>query len=84
MDYVFNQKAENTLKPLTLNVEDYREEMAEFELTQEQEQELLQILWNITHQFAQMGFGMESTQLIMEALLKTVDQDSGKPLQVKD
>jgi hypothetical protein len=84
MDYVSNQKAENTFSPLALNFDDYKEEMAEFELTQEQEQELLQTLWNIMYQFAQMGFGMESTQLIMEALLKTVDQDSGKPLQVKD
>lgn len=62
--------------PLVLNPVDYCEDMAEFNLTQEQETELLTILWEIAATFAMMGFGMEATQLALNSVFKNVAPDS--------
>jgi len=39
-----------------LDLEKYRRELAEFQLTEEQEAELLQTLWSIMRSFVEMGF----------------------------
>lgn len=47
---------------LTLNVDDYRQYVEALNLSEEQEQELLQTLWTIIVSFVDLGFGIESVQ----------------------
>lgn len=71
--------------PLKLDPEKYRAELAEYELSPEQENELLQTLWNIMSTFVLMGWGLESTQTVLSALFKDVDaKPSSEVKQIKD
>ncbi len=47
---------------LTLNVDDYRQYVEALNLSEEQEQELLQTLWTIIVSFVDLGFGIEPVQ----------------------
>lgn len=47
---------------LTFDADDYREYVQDMDLTEKQEQELLQALWSIIVQFVDLGFGIESVQ----------------------
>lgn len=47
------------------NVEKYREDMDGFDLTEDQATELLQTLWNIMATFVELGFGVDSVQLLL-------------------
>ena len=77
-----------SVPPLQLDPDDYREDLAEFDLTAQQENELLEVLWNIMASFVAMGYGLDSVQLFSTG--KTDDQgdipgqDSGKLLEVKN
>ncbi|MCW2248070.1 hypothetical protein M2352_003704 [Azospirillum fermentarium] len=45
--------------PFDLDVEKYRPEIAEFNLTEEQEIEFLQTLWSIMYSFVELGFSYD-------------------------
>ncbi len=47
---------------LTLNVDDYRKYVEALNLSEEQEQELLETLWTIIVQFVDLGFGIAPVQ----------------------
>lgn len=49
-------------------VDEYREYLDEFELTEEQKLELLQTLWWIMVSFVDIGFGIDSVQRCLPAL----------------
>ncbi len=76
-----NDKAWPTLK---LNPDDYREDLAEFALTEEQENELLQTLWHIMSTFVDIGWGVDTVPLFLPDLFEKAGQDSGKLLQQKE
>lgn len=64
------------LAPLKLDHEAFREDIAELELTDEQERELLQTLWNIMCVFVDIGWGVDTVQLLFPDLYKKVACDS--------
>ncbi len=47
---------------LILNVDDYRQYVEALNLSEEQEQELLETLWTIIVSFVDLGFGIEPVQ----------------------
>lgn len=49
----------------TLNPDDYREDLAGYDLSQEEQDELLGILWNIVCTMVDIGCGSDSTQMVM-------------------
>lgn len=49
-------------------LEKYRHHIDEFDLTEEQKQELLITLWQIMTQFVDLGFGRDATTLALKAI----------------
>lgn len=68
-----NPQGEVSLPALTLDPEKYRQGLAEFDMTPEQENELLAVLWNIMSNMVDMGFGIDSTQLVLSSLFENVE-----------
>ncbi|MBV1928177.1 MAG: hypothetical protein KUG81_01520 [Gammaproteobacteria bacterium] len=52
------------VEPPKCDIEKYREHMQEFDLTAEEEAELLKNLWLIMAAFVDLGFGVDSIQLL--------------------
>ena len=50
------------------DLEKYRHHLDEFDLTEEQKQELLITLWQIMTQFVDLGFGQDATTLALKAI----------------
>lgn len=87
MNDIFNQAIEglgydenHSLKPLTPNFDEDKQDLAEFDLSEKEQEELLQILWDITYQFALMGKGMESSQIVMNSLFQSALPESSDNL----
>ena len=76
------------LAPLKLNPDEYREELAEFDMTKEQQDELLQVLWDIISTFVNIGWGVDTVQMFLPDIFGEVapdfDADSEKLLESKD
>ena len=53
-----------------LNLEDYREDLAGFYLSQEQEEELIQALWMIVCTLIDIGFGFDAVQQVIPDYLQ--------------
>ena len=54
--------------PSAFNAEEYRPYMAEFDLSEEQANELLATLWEIMKAFVDLGFGVDSIHRFLPAL----------------
>ncbi|MAI62879.1 MAG: hypothetical protein CBB87_10440 [Micavibrio sp. TMED27] len=52
------------VNPPKCDIEKYREHVQEFELTAEEEAELIKNLWLIMAAFVDLGFGVDSIQLL--------------------
>lgn len=71
--------------PLTLDPDDYREDLMEFGWSEEQENEFLETLWNICTTFVDIGFGLDPVQLIRQLQTQdavdkiTLDSENGFP-----
>ncbi len=55
----------------TLNYDTYRKDLAELELTKEQEDELLLILWDIMCTMCDLSLDMDSVHMIVPAILQS-------------
>lgn len=53
------------LPPPEPDIEDYRADMGEFDLSPEQEEELLQILWHIVKMTVDAGFGLDAASMVL-------------------
>ena len=53
-----------------LNLEDYREDLAGFDLSKEQEEELIQTLWMIVCTLIDIGFGFDAVQQVIPDYLQ--------------
>lgn len=73
-----------SVAPPALNPDDYREELAEFDLTEEQEKELLQTLWHIMSTFVDIGWGVDTVQMFLPGLFENTGADSGKFISSKN
>lgn len=70
-------------RPLSLNPDDYRQDLASFQLTEEQENELLDILWNIMKTMVGIGWGVDTVHYLLpeifgNASTETSPSDSTK------
>ncbi|MEW8372665.1 MAG: hypothetical protein AB2722_02050 [Candidatus Thiodiazotropha sp.] len=60
--------------PPQCDLEKYREHVKDFDLSEEEQAELLQTLWSIMAAFVDLGFGVDSIQL-----LSSSDQQQESP-----
>lgn len=65
-------------RPLQLDPDEYREDLADFGLTKEQENELLQVLWEIMNTFVLMSWGLDTVQMFLSDIFENSGQDSEK------
>ena len=74
-----------SLPPPELDVETYREELASLGMTTEQENKLLETLWNIMRIMVDIGYGMDAVQMVVPALMNgSVENstDKDKPANI--
>ena len=78
-DYSFDP----SLPKIKFDPEDYRDEIDEMDLSEEQAIEYLQTLWDIMYTMVNLGWGVESVQNILPSEFEKASSDSGKLLQVE-
>lgn len=79
-----NDKDEAIFTPPKFDANEYRDGLSEFNLTQEQETELLQTLWNIMSMMVDLGWGLDSVQLFAPSPTDKIDSDSTDPVKQKN
>ncbi len=67
-----SSQAPPVIEPPKCDIEKYREQVKDFDLTTEEENELIKSIWIIMAAFVDMGFGVDSIQL-----LSTSDLEKG-------
>ncbi len=72
--------------PLEVSPDDFLHHIEDFDLTVEQQKELLQTLWNIMSTFVDIGWGVDTLHLFLPELFNAqntskVASDSGKLLE---
>ncbi len=77
-----SEQADNRALPkLTLEPDRYREHLSAFELSTQQQNEMMQILWNIMSTMVDIGWGVDTVQLFLPELFEKTGPDSGNLLQ---
>ncbi|MDH5721910.1 MAG: hypothetical protein OEY94_01130 [Alphaproteobacteria bacterium] len=71
------------LPTLTLDIERYEEYLEDCDMTEAQQEEFLQTLWDIIVCFVDMGFGIEPTQAACGELIKKSAHDPSNELDSK-
>jgi hypothetical protein len=66
---VTQRKNEQVISAPVLDCDAYRTDLADFDLTAEQENELLSILWDIMHTMCDLNLDMDAVQMIMPTFL---------------
>lgn len=69
------QPPKNGVTIMKCNPDKYREHIASFEMTREQEDELLFALWHIMKLFAELGHGVNSINNIFPNIFEKTDQE---------
>ncbi len=78
------RKTKNSVVPLKLEPGDYRHHLDDFGLTEEQQNELLASLWSIMSTLVDIGWGVDTVQMLLPELFTEVAPDSEKLLESKD
>ncbi|MCP5244894.1 MAG: hypothetical protein H6937_02540 [Burkholderiales bacterium] len=71
----------DTVTPLKLEPDHYRHHLDEFDLTQEQQNKLLESLWTIMSTLVDIGWGVDTVQILLPDLFAEVAPDSEKLLE---
>lgn len=67
--------------PPQLILDDYRDDLAALGMTQEEEDALLQALWEIMSSFVDLGFGMDSVSLALSSICgEDTQSDTGQAI----
>jgi hypothetical protein len=66
------------IPPLKLDPDDYREDWAEYEFSEHQLNELLEVLWHIAQTGVLMGWGADTVQVLFAHVFQNAGQDSKK------
>ena len=66
MDEYEGIKEGQSYKTLTLDVDYYQSFLDDANIPDDKKQELIETLWNIVIQFVDMGYGIESTQQVID------------------
>ena len=61
---------------MTLDIEKYRPYLAEIEVSEDQAEEFLQILWNMMHTMVNLGLGLDGIQTFLKECEEKAGQDS--------
>lgn len=69
------------LPALKLNPDRYREHLSTFDLSDDQQNELMLILWNIMTTLVDIGWGVDTVQYFLPEIFENSSSDSGKLLQ---
>lgn len=69
--------------PPKLNPQDYCDDLAELQLTDEQASELLNALWHIMSIFVDIGWGVDTVQIVLPDLFENIARDSNPLLESK-
>ena len=78
-----NDITKDTAAPLKLEPDDYRHHFNEFDLTEDQKNELLQTLWSIMSTLVDIGWGVDTVQMLLPDIFTEVAPDSEKLLESK-
>ena len=70
--------------PLKFEPDDYRHHVEEFDLTKEQQNELLTSLWMIMSTLVDIGWGVDTVQILLPDMFAEVAPDSEKLLESQD
>ncbi|PTN12485.1 hypothetical protein [Nitrosomonas aestuarii] len=70
--------------PLKLEPDAYRHHLDEFDLTQDQQNELLSSLWAIMSTMVDIGWGVDTVQILLPDIYAEVAPDSEKLLESQD
>ena len=69
-----------TIAPPVFNPEDYRHHLEGMALSKQQQNELLETLWQIMSTMVDIGWGVDSVQMMLPELFENAGQDSEKLL----
>ena len=87
-DKIINTDSKVTKKdaaaPLEFEPDDYRHHVDEFDLTEDQQNELLTSLWTIMSTLVDIGWGVDTVQILLPDLFAEVAPDSEKLLESQD
>jgi hypothetical protein len=73
-------QSQPAIEPPECDVEKYREYIKDLDLNEEEQAELLKTLWHIMAAFVDMGFGLDSIQL----LPASDQQQESSPIQAQE
>ena len=65
---------------LEFDVEDYKPYLDGFDLTDEQAEELLHTLWQIMSRFVELGFGVDSVQILFPGIFEKAFEGESDPV----
>lgn len=71
---LLTESIDNTPPPCTLEPDEYRAHLADFNLTKAQEDELLHTLWDMMRMFAELGHGVNSINSVFPSIFENADQ----------
>lgn len=71
----------DVIAPLTFNPDDYREHLGENDLSIEQQNAVLEALWQIMSTMVNIGWGVDTVQMFLPDLFENTGQDSGNLLK---
>ena len=84
-DKIINTDSKVTKKdaaaPLEFKPDNYRHHVDEFDLTEEQKNELLTSLWTIMSTLVDIGWGVDTVQILLPDMFAEVAPDSEKLLE---
>ena len=66
------------IPPLKLDPDEFREDWTEYEFSESQLNELLEVLWHIAQTGVLMGWGADTVQVLFAHLFQNAGQDSKK------
>ena len=69
---------------LTFEPDEFREYIEHFDLSEEQENELLETVWHIMKTFVELGFGLDSVQNIFYGIVENALQLESDSVEEKD
>ncbi len=76
-----SNSTKETTALLNFEPDDFRHHLNEFDLNEEQQTELLQSLWTIMNTLVDIGWGVDTVQILLPEFYKDVAPDSEKLLE---
>jgi len=72
---------EKALPELKLDLNKYRDDLSEYKYTPEQENQMLQAIWDVMTMMVHLGWGIDSVHMLLPELFEKAGADSDKLLE---